>query len=116
MRELLTVGGRGGHFRFDIRQSQSQPPSPLDWIIRKHVLELGLPLPLLLKVDHQTIWVRHLTRHEAICHPADIAWILDEIEGSFHAALRREADGLHVEAGLPPQDNDVELPGANGGI
>jgi len=110
MQELLSMGGGGSHLRFDVRQTRSQPPKPLEWVIQEHILPLTLPLPLLLKIGSKTILVRHLVRHGATCHPGDIAWMLDEIERRFHTALHMEPGLWRIEAGLPPADNEVELP------
>ena len=105
--DLLTVGGGGGHLRFDIRQARPRSPGPLERVVREQVLPLALPLPLVVKVEPTTMLVRHLNRNGTICHPADIVWMLDEIGTRFHAALYLEADGLRLRRGLPPEENEI---------
>ncbi len=108
--ELLTLGGGGGHLRFDIRQRPSSSPRLLEKVIAGEVLALALPLPLMLKVEPGVILVRHLIRDGTICHPSEIAWMLDEIGDRFHAALRLEGGRLHCERGLLPEENEVRMP------
>ncbi len=88
--KLLKVGGGVGHLRFDLRQVLSQLPTALEWVVRQHILPLSLPAPLLLKVGPATILIRHLVRHSAVCDPAEIARIRDEIDGRFHVTLHSE--------------------------
>ncbi|MHB8346469.1 MAG: hypothetical protein ACYDHM_04640 [Acidiferrobacterales bacterium] len=110
MKELLATGGGGRHLRFDIRQTQPRSPGPLERVVREQVLPLALPLPLVLKIGSKTILVRHLICNDAICHPAEIVWMLDEIGTRFHAALHFGTDGLRLERGLPPEENEINNP------
>ncbi len=65
-------------------------------------MPLALPHSLVLKIKPETIRVRHTICNDAIFHPADIAWMLDEIGSHCQHALYLEADGLRLERGLPP--------------
>ncbi len=108
--ELLATGGGGRHLRFDLRHAQSRPVSPLEHVIQRLILPLALPLPLILRIDPDAILVRHLLRSGTICDPSETAWILDEIGTRFHAALRRDANGMRLERSLPPEENSFSLP------
>jgi hypothetical protein len=116
MEELLKVGGGGGHFRIDTRLPPTKPPTAIEWIVHEHVLPLGLPLPLLMQVSPGLVRIRHLQQHGVVRHPADIAWILDDMGdasaggGRVHATLRVDGSALRVERGIPPEDNAVETP------
>ena len=116
MEELLKIGGGGGHFRVDTRQMPGRKPTPVEWVVHEFVLPLQLPLPMLLRVHHEAIAVRHLTDKGYVRHPADIAWLLDDMKaeseggrGRVHARLVRAAHGFVVERGIPPEDNGIEV-------
>jgi len=108
--ELLKVGGGGGYFRIDARPS-ADPQSPVSWLTHRFILPLKLPLPLICDVKEHHIAIRHLHTRRGICHPADIAWILDDIrhKSRAHAILHRETGALLCEKGMPPEDNDYEM-------
>lgn len=116
MEELLKVGGGGGHFRVDTRIPLTEKPTPVEWVVHEFILPLQLPLPVLLRVHTDTIIVRHLTDRGYVRHPADIAWLLDDMKsvdeggrGRVHARLVRHARGFIVERGIPPEDNGIEV-------
>ncbi len=110
LEELLKLGGGGRHFRFDARK-------PLDtknaasWVVHRYILPLELPLPVLCDVGGDTVAVRHLLTRGRLGHPADIAWILDDMRNKsrVHATLIREARHLATRPGLPVADNTYEI-------
>lgn len=112
LEELLKLGGGGAHFRIDARIPPSKSPTPVEWVVHDFVLPLNLPLPLLLAVKTDTIAIRHLHRYGMVCHPADIAWILDDIRerGRVHAMLHVEKAGFRAMRGIPVEDNEVDTP------
>jgi hypothetical protein len=81
LEELLKQGGGGGHFRIDARLTPARTPTPVEWVVHGFILPLGLPLPLIARVSDDSIGIRHLVRHGAVCHPTDIAWILEDMGG-----------------------------------
>lgn len=109
LEELLKEGGGAGHFRFDVRHPRAEPPTPIEWVVHRQLLPLGLPLPFLVKVESGRLLLRHLRRRGAPLHPSEIAWILREIETRHHWHLVRQGEGLAPHAGLVPEDNRVEI-------
>lgn len=107
LEELLRQPGGGGHFRLDLRQIGNGRPTPVEWLLERHVLPLGLPQPLLLKVTREWVYLRHLTRNGTVVHPSEIYWFLEEIEQRHHARLRIEGASLYAERGLDPADNEA---------
>ncbi len=107
--ELFTLGGGGGHLRFDVRQIPSSRPQPLERVVTDALLPLALPLPLLLKIGPKAILVRHLIRDGVICPPDNLAWISEEIDDRFHVALRLAGNRLHHIRGIPLDDNDIHV-------
>ena len=107
--ELLKQPGGGGHFRMDARHPPAARPSPAEWVIHTHVLPLDLPLPLLIVVRADVLYVRHLVRRARPVHPSEVLWILNEIPTRHHALLRPVAGGFAVERGIPVEDNHVDM-------
>ncbi len=107
--ELLKQPGGGGLFRLDARHKPGARPSPAEWVIHAHVLPLDLPLPLLIAVRADALYVRHLVRRARPVHPSEILWILNEIPIRHHALLRPTAGGFAVERGIPVEDNRVDM-------
>ena|GEM_PF-659239 len=114
--KLVHEPGGGGHFRIDARQPAYQGPparrpAPVQWLIREHILPLGLPLPVLVKVeDRDHLRVRHLRRHGGICQPEEVAMIYDDIAARPHALLYPEDSGFAVDWGIDVEDNLVDTP------
>ncbi|OBS09369.1 hypothetical protein Thpro_021697 [Acidihalobacter prosperus] len=105
--ELLKQPGGGGHFRIDVRHFGEGDPTPVEWLVRQHVLPLSLPLPLLMRVTDEAIFLRHLTRGEQPVHPSEIFWFLEEIAKRHHARLRPDGASLEAETGMPLTDNEA---------
>lgn len=108
LEELLKEGGGAGHFRIDARRPPGDPPTPIEWVVHRHLLPLGLPRPFLVKVDGARLLVRHLTRNGKPVHPSEIAWMLREIEARHHWRLLRDGEGLTAAAGMDVADNRVD--------
>lgn len=107
LEELLRQPGGGGHFRLDVRRVEHRHPSPVEWFVREHVLPLGLPLPLLIRVGAGRIHLRHLTRGNVPVHPGEIQRFLDELDTRHHMSLRVTADDFVPETGIPLSDNEA---------
>ncbi|APZ44254.1 hypothetical protein [Acidihalobacter ferrooxydans] len=107
LEELFKQPGGGGHFRIDSRQLNTGRQTPVDWLIRRHLLPLELPLPLIVKVTPAALFVRHLTRAGTAVHPSDIYWFLEEIDTRHHVRLRVDGGALRAETGLDPADNEA---------
>lgn len=107
LEELLKQPGGGGHFRIDSRQTGGDP-TPVEWLVRRHLLPLDLPRPLLVKVTADALYVRHLTRGGEAVHPSEIYWLLDEIEDRHHARLLIDGASLRVQVGIDPSDNEAK--------
>lgn len=108
--ELLKQPGGGGHFRVDSRIPVDQPPNPLEWVVHHFILPLALPLPLIARVDADSICIRHLVKNGTVAHPSEILWMLDDIQSRFHARLRAARDGFLSETGIALDDNRIETP------
>lgn len=112
LEELMKQPGGAGYFRLDARRPPGRRPTPVEWLVHRQLLPLGLPLPLLVRVEGEALYLRHLTRGGRPVHPSEILWLLDEIRDRHHARLRAAAGGFAVEPGLDPNDNTVQaLPG-----
>lgn len=113
---LLRQPGGGGHFRLDVRRVDHRHPTPVEWFVREHVLPLGLPLPLLVRVGEGHVHLRHLTRGDHLVHPGEIQRFLQELDTRHHMRLRVTADDFVPEAGIPLSDNEtlamMEPPGS----
>ncbi|WP_297396032.1 hypothetical protein [Acidiferrobacter sp.] len=110
LEELLKLGGGGGHFRIDTRKPENRD-SPVLWLAHHFILPLNLPLPVLCDVGPATIAIRHLHCAGRLCHPADIAWILEDmrVRARVHAALSRDSHRLVTRLGLAVGDNTYEM-------
>lgn len=108
LEELLKQPGGGGYFRLDSRQATNADPTPVEWLVRRHLLPLALPLPLVVKVTPGVLYVRHLVRGGEAVHPSEIYWLLDEIEVRHHARLDVDGASLRVTAGIDPADNEAK--------
>ncbi len=110
LEELLKLGGGGGHFRIDTRKPPGRH-SPVSWLAHRFILPLDLPLPVLCDVGPTTIAIRHLHSAGRPCHPADIAWILEDmrVRARVHATLSRHSHELVADLGLPVADNAYEM-------
>ncbi|OYV74835.1 MAG: hypothetical protein B7Z70_11455 [Acidithiobacillus ferrivorans] len=106
--ELLKEPGGGGHFRLDLRIPPGTPPSPIEWVMHRFVLPLDLPLPCILRVDEDAIYLRHLLHGEMVGHPSEIPWMLDSIRERHHARLEAVAGGYQSFAGMPRAENAIE--------
>ena len=83
----------------------------MSWLAHRFILPLNLPLPILCDVGPATITVRHLHSAGRLCHPADIAWILEDmrVRARVHATLSRHAHRLTAARGLAVGDNAYEM-------
>ncbi|SIT70163.1 hypothetical protein SAMN05216526_1250 [Ectothiorhodosinus mongolicus] len=108
MKQLLRQAGGGGHFRIDARPLPAAKPTPVEWLVQTHILPIGLPLPLLARVEENMILLRHLNRDGYVVHPSEIAWFLAELSSRHHAALDYSggANAISVTHGLAISDNE----------
>lgn len=109
LEELLKLGGAAGHFRIDARQAPERK-SPVLWVTHRFILPLELPLPLLCDIRDDHIAVRHLRSRGRLGHPADVAWILDDMrqKSRRHALLVKTGAQLTAHHELPVDDNAFE--------
>ena len=105
--ELLKEAGGGGHFRIDVRKRPAKRPTPIEWVVHQWVVPSNIPLPLLVKVEPDALYLRHLTRHNQPVHPSEIYWMLGEFPARTHAILRVSGQGFLPERGLSVSDNDI---------
>lgn len=105
--ELLKLGGGGGHFRIDVRRSESGPETPVEWLVRHAIVPQQLPLPVIIVVDANRLRVRHLRDGQHLCHPVSIAWILEDIRvrDRVHVELTYLKGVFHVARPLAVEDN-----------
>lgn len=114
--KLVHEPGGGGHFRIDARQpvfngDPPRRPAPVQWLVREHVLPLGLPLPVLIRVeDRDHLRVRHLRRHGGICQPEEVGMIYEDMAARPHALLIPEEEGFTVDWGIDLEDNTLDTP------
>jgi hypothetical protein len=107
LEELLRQPGGSDYFRLDARRVEHRHPTPVEWFVREHVLPLGLPLPLLMRVGEGRIHLRHLNRGGHPVHPGEIHWFLEELDTRHHMSLRLIDDDFAPEAGMPLSDNEA---------
>lgn len=105
--ELHKEAGGGGHFRFNITKAPGKRPTPIEWVVHHWIIPQNLPLPLLVKVEQDILYIRHLTRSGSPVHPSEINWMLDEFPDRWHAALRPSGKGFLPEKGMPVSENDI---------
>lgn len=110
LEELLKQPGGGGHFRLDSRALPTARPTPIEWLIQTHVLPMGLPQPLFLKVREGDVLIRHLDRGGRAVHPSEIAWFLEELETRHHARFRftSKPGRMEVSLGISVNDNEAQ--------
>ncbi|MFA9461877.1 hypothetical protein [Thiohalorhabdus methylotrophus] len=115
--KLVHEPGGGGHFRIDVSGPAFRPGTPIrrlypvQWLVREHILPLGLPRPVLVKVeDRDHLRARHLRRHGGVCDPAEVGMILEDMTERPHALLYPEEGGFSVDWVLDPEDNLVDTP------
>ncbi|MHB1678560.1 MAG: hypothetical protein ACYCSS_13705 [Sulfuriferula sp.] len=107
--ELMKEAGGGAHFRLDARQAPSPRPTPIEWVVHHHVLPQKLPLPLLIKVEGETLLMRHLVRNEMPVHPSEIYWMLGEFPDRCHLKLSAAGNGFSIARGISIADNFVDF-------
>lgn len=107
--ELQREGGGGAHFRIDVRQRPAGPLTPVEWMVRRHILPLACPLPLLVKVEPDCLRLRHLTRSGVPVHPSEIVWMLEELPQRAHWTLHGGSGGWRAERGMPFSDNRIKF-------
>lgn len=108
--ELLKQPGGGGHFRVDLRIAPGQPPTPIEWVVHGFIAPLELPLPLLVRVDREALYIRHLVKNGTAAHPSEILWMLDDILDRYHARLQVQPGHFAADLGIPVSDNRIETP------
>lgn len=106
--ELLKEAGGAGHFRFDVRQFDPHKPSPIEWVVHAYIKPLAMPLPALIKIEKDVLFLRHLTRNGKPVHPSEINWMLGEFPRKVHYILRLSTDGFVAEQGMPISENAVD--------
>ncbi|HEX6829816.1 MAG TPA: hypothetical protein VF104_12655 [Burkholderiales bacterium] len=107
LRELERERAARGIFRFDVRRRPRRRPTPMESVVLGQVLPRGLPLPLLMRVEHDGLRLRHLTRGGHPVHPSELAAILAELDHRYHLWLRVRGRHLAPQPGIPPADNRV---------
>ncbi|MHB0990586.1 MAG: hypothetical protein ACYC0M_04840 [Burkholderiales bacterium] len=107
--ELMKEAGGGAHFRVDARMPPAQRPTPIEWVVHRHVLPHRLPMPLLIKIDGRNLLIRHLVRNEMPVHPSEIYWMLGEFPDRIHIKLTASGQGFIMSRGIPVSDNFVDF-------
>ncbi|HET9113724.1 MAG TPA: hypothetical protein VFN66_07625 [Burkholderiales bacterium] len=107
--ELMKEAGGGAHFRVDARKLPAQRPTPIEWVVHRHVLPHRLPMPLLIKIDGRDLLIRHLVRNEMPVHPSEIYWMLGEFPDRIHLKLTASGQGFMMSRGMPVSDNCVDF-------
>lgn len=110
LEELLKQPGGGGHFRIDTRIAPGTPPNPVEWVVHGFAMPLSLPSPLLIRVDRDCLYLRHLQKNGACAHPSEILWMLDDIRERYHACLRVGRGTFEPAMGMPLTENSIETP------
>ncbi len=107
--ELMKEAGGGAHFRFDARTLPAKRPTPIEWMVERHVLPLCLPMPLLIKIDGRNLLIRHLMRNGMPVHPSEIYWMLGEFPERTHIVLSASGQGFKISRKMPVSDNLVDF-------
>lgn len=107
--ELMKEAGGGAHFRFDVRNPVGRPPTPIEWLVHRHIVPQCLPLPLLMRVETACLRLRHLTRSGKIIHPSEIYWMLREFPQRAHLTLDLSNGAVIVQPGIALEDNKVDF-------
>jgi hypothetical protein len=107
LRELERERAARGIFRFDVRRRVRRRANLMESVILGQVLPRGLPLPLLVRVEHDGLRLRHLTRRGHPVHPSELGAILAELDRRYHFWLRLRGRRLAPHPGIPPADNRV---------
>lgn len=107
--ELMKEAGGGAHFRFDARALPVKRPTPIEWVVERHILPLRLPMPLLIKIDGRDLLIRHLVRNEMPVHPSEIYWMLGEFPERIHFELNASGQGFAMSRRMPVSDNFVDF-------
>ena len=107
--ELMKEAGGGAHFRLDARNAPANRPTPIEWVVHRHVLPHRLPLPLLIKVQGRDLLIRHLMRNDMPVHPSEIYWMLGEFPDRLHLKLTASDMGFALSCGMPVSDNLVDF-------
>lgn len=108
--ELLKQPGGGGHFRIDTRIAPGSPPTPVEWVVHGFVLPLDLPKPLLMRIDRDCLYLRHLQKNGYCAHPSELLWMLDDIRERYHACLHVGRGTFEPSMGIPLTENSIETP------
>ncbi|MHB1951513.1 MAG: hypothetical protein ACYCQK_08560 [Acidiferrobacteraceae bacterium] len=105
---LLKVGGGGSHFRVDTRHLPARRPTPVEWAVRRFILPLGLPEPMVVIVHDHALTVRHLRRGRHILDPAEIPSVVDDMKqrSRAHASIDCRDGRITVSRGMNIDDND----------
>lgn len=84
-------------------------------MVHRFVLPLSLPLPLLIRVDADTLYLRHLMHDDTVGHPSEVLWMLDAIRERYHARLDRQQGRYAASMGMAVQDNSIDYDFINNG-
>jgi hypothetical protein len=107
--ELVKEAGGGAHFRIDVRRQPGRRPTPIEWVVHQQLLPHKLPMPFLVKVEHERLLVRHLVRNDMPVHPSEIYWMLTEFPDNHHLLLTAAGKGFIVKRGMSVAENAVNL-------
>lgn len=69
-----------------------------------------LPKPLLMRIDRDCLYLRHLQKNGHCAHPSEILWMLDDIRERYHACLQVERGTFEPAMGMPLTENSIETP------
>lgn len=108
LEELLKQPGGGAHFRINHCQIGNNP-SPIERFVLTQIVPLNLPFPLLLLIESETIWLRHLTDSQRTLLPSDIEWILTELKERFHCRFTINSQReISLTSGISLEDNRID--------
>lgn len=109
LRDLLKQPGGAGFFRIDLRVQTDDRPSPVEKFVQDQLLPLELPLPFMAKIDHDSVYLRHLTRNGELVAPSEVAMIYTEIETRHHLRLSIEKAKTESFPGMELDNNDISI-------